>query len=209
MIIIEVLSICMYVRRTRFHTLISLLGMKHKWSIFVLLLIGCCFLVFPAFGYDPPRRAIVVSPYVQILSTRNFSVFSRNAPPAKYDVEIVEDQIGFGIGINVSTRLSENWGYFLDYAVGPLEVKYSDEDRFSIFVLGVSYSVDALGGKMILDAGYGVSHWGKWAGMIFMPSLGYSKRLTERTAGFAKVGCPIVEEHYTSFSFSTGINILF
>jgi hypothetical protein len=155
-----------------------------------------------------------------MLSARKFSVFSH--PPSRLEKDrgfgVVKDQIGFGIGINVSTQLLGQWSYFFDYAVGPLQVKYSDVDLVGIFVLGVSYSFDALRGKTIIDVGYGVSHWGKWAEMILKPSLGYSKHLTERSAVFVNVGYPIVndwfinagvEEHYTSFSFSTGINVFF
>ncbi len=163
-------------------------------------------------SYTIPRRAIYVTPYASCIYAKEL-----------YN-GFVEDQTGFGGGLNVRSEIKSFLGYFFDASYYNLKVEKDPlvsekgTDAVIIFTGGLYYSHKFDFGNFRLDIGYGAITAGNNTMTIFVPGIEYRKKFYNRIFYTIKAGYPItndwivdmdLEEKYTSFSLSGGISIIF
>ncbi len=163
-------------------------------------------------SYTVPRRAIYLTPYVSCIYAKEL-----------YN-GFVEDQLGFGGGLNVRSEINSILGYFFDASYNNLKVVkdplVSEKGTDSVIILtgGLYYTHKEDFGNLRLDIGYGAITAGNNTMTIFVPGIEYSKEFYNRISYAIKAGYPItndwivdmdLEEKYTSFSLSGGVSIIF
>jgi hypothetical protein len=161
--------------------------------------------------YKAPSREIVLSTYGGFIYANNL-----------YTVNL-EDQSGFGGGINMRTELYKNFGYLLDVFIPRLKIIEEENlteegepgpEFVAIYTGGFYYSIP--GWKF--DLSYGAISSGVNIMTIFVPGVEYNRYISKRISVIAKVGYLITndwfsdmgyEENYTSFMASVGVSMVF
>lgn len=160
--------------------------------------------------YKVPRRAIEIRPYVNILAAIDI-----------YE-DMIDNQLGFGGGLKVRNQIYGNFGYSLNVLINDLDidadVNEGDSDLFSIFSGGFYYNYKVDYGYYVFDLCYGAMAVGSSSMTIFVPSVEFRRKLTNRIFYLFEIQYPIAndwivdldfEENYTSFSLSSGIAFIF
>ncbi len=161
--------------------------------------------------YRVPSREIIISPYGGFIFAKDL-----------YTVNL-EDQSGFGGGINMRTQLYKNFGYMVDVFIPSLKIieeQNIDENgepgpKFvAIYTGGFYYSIP----NWKFDLSYGAISSGVNIMTIFVPGVEYNRKISRRISFFTRVGYLITndwfsdmgyEENYTSFMASVGLSVLF
>lgn len=166
-------------------------------------------------SYVVPQREIMLTPYISFIFAKDLY--------AGY----IEDQSGFGIGLNVQNQVYRNFGYVLDAMWTDLDIAESgslldaiDEEENSnknvLFFTGGFYYKIINGWE--IDVCYGAVTAGNNVMTIFIPSASYIRLVSPRFYLFAKASYLLTndwlnnvkyEEHYTSFALRCGISIKF
>ena len=98
------------------------------------------------------------------------------------------------------------------------DVNEGDSDLFSIFSAGFYYNYKVDYGYYVFDLCYGAMAVGSSSMTIFVPSVEFRRKLTNRIFYLFEIQYPIAndwivdldfEENYTSFSLSSGIAFIF
>ncbi len=159
-----------------------------------------------SYTYVIPRRSIEVTPYFSFLAVKNL-----------YE-NYIEDQTGFGGGLNIRTQVYGNFGYLIDASLNNLDINNGEYNSAAICIGGLYYSYKKNFGDFRFDLGYGAISAGDNAMTIFLPSIEFHKTFYKRISYIFKIGYLIpndwivdqdFKEHYTSVSLSCGIAIIF
>ncbi len=161
--------------------------------------------------YRAPSREIIISPYGGFIYAKDL-----------YTVNL-EDQSGFGGGINIRTQIYKNFGYMVDIFIPSLDIieeeNLTDDweqgtEFVAIYTGGFYYSIP----NWKFDLSYGAISSGVSIMTIFIPGVEYNRNILQRVSFFSKLGYLITndwfsdsgyEEHYTSFMLSVGLSIVF
>lgn len=185
---------------------------NHIVSLSTILLLF--FVISNADAYTAPRRMIEVRPSASAISAKNL-----------YGTEI-EDGIGYGGGLKIRAQLFGGFGYLLSGSAYTLDVNEKDEENkdviksktVSLFVGGLYFTYQTRYGLLRFDLGYGAISTGKKAETLFLPTVEFSRGLTDRLSLVAEFGLPVAndwainsefEENYTTYTLSGGIAYIF
>jgi hypothetical protein len=166
--------------------------------------------------YTVPPRMILVSPYVSYIYANN--LFENT----------IKDQSGFGAGLNIRFQIYKEFGFMLDGLYTNLEIEkvtpsglteQNNSDLVAVFAGGFYYSFffHSLT-DLRLDIAYGAITAGDNVMTIFMPGIELFLKISNRITLFTKLSCLITndwivnqdyKEHYTSYSLSAGLTIVF
>jgi len=162
-------------------------------------------------AYEIPQRKIEVKPYLYFLSPNDLGE-STSQP------RLVENKSSFGIGLKLRTQFSGRFGIVLNTAYSKFEVTENTSDDGAIFTGGGYYSRSFEFGTLTLDLGYGIIIAADKALGLVMPSLEYSRSISERMSVAFEFGLPIhndwpkdfgYKESIGSFTLSAGLIIVF
>lgn len=166
--------------------------------------------------YVVPQRMIIASPYVSVIYAKDLFQGA------------VEDQTGFGGGLNFRTQIYGDFGYMLDAMITNIKVikeeipgaeSQKESDLVAIFTGGFYYSLfyHSLS-DLRIDLCYGAITAGNQVMTIFVPGVEFFQKISNRVTLFAKLGMLITndwivdsdyKEKYTSFSLSAGLSVIF
>ena len=179
--------------------------------IFCILIILIVLLAPLMNAYDIPSRKIEVKPYL------NF-VFPNNIWEGANQVNPVDNKVAPGIGLKLRTQFSRQYGFVLNASYINFQVEENVSSDGSIFTAG-GYLAKAFGfGNFTLDFSYGIIAANKEVAGLLMPSLEYSRAISERISLALELGWPIpndwpqdfdFKENYSSFTLSLGSIIVF
>jgi hypothetical protein len=166
--------------------------------------------------YTVPPRMIIVSPYFSYIYANNLFV------------NTIKDQSGYGGGLNFRTQIYKDFGYTLDVLYTNLEIvketipgvtSEEKSDLVAIFAGGFYYSVYYFSHvDTRIDFAYGAITAGDNVMTIFIPGVEFFKKVSDRIILFTKLSWLIAndwivnldyKEHYTSFSISAGLSVIF
>ena len=167
-------------------------------------------------SYVVPQRMIIASPYVSVIYAKDLFQGA------------VEDQTGFGGGLNFRTQIYGEFGYMLDAMVTNIKVIKEDipgaesqkeSDLVAILTGGFYYSLFCHSlSDLRIDLCYGAITAGNQVMTIFVPGVEFFQKMSNRVTLFAKLGWLITndwivdseyKEKYTSFSLSAGLSVIF
>jgi hypothetical protein len=169
-----------------------------------------------SYSYTVPSRMIILSPYVSYIYANN--LFENT----------IKDQSGFGAGLNIRTQIYKDFGFMLDTLYTNLEIvketipgiaSEQKSDLVAIFTGGFYYSIYYFSqANLRINLAYGAITAGDNVMTIFVPGIEYFEQVSDRILFFAKLSWLITndwivnqnyKEHYTSFSLSAGVSIIF
>jgi hypothetical protein len=179
-------------------------------TIFLFLLIVVVTLQV-AVAYDVPTRRIEVKPYLNFLMPSDFWVDETG-------FSLVEDKTGIGFGAKIRTQIIGNFGMVLNASLTDIEVVDDSYGSSMVLTFGGFYTESTSLGNFTMDLGYGFVTAGHEATGLLMPSLEYSRPISERFAISFELGWPIVndwareyrfKENFSSIAFSLGATLIF
>jgi hypothetical protein len=169
-----------------------------------------------SYSYTAPSRMIILSPYVSYIYANN--LFENT----------IKDQSGFGAGLNIRTQIYKDFGFMLDTIYTNLEIEKNTipgiaseqkSDLVAIFTGGFYYSIYYFSqANLRINLSYGAIIAGDNVMTIFVPGIEYFEQASDRIIYFSKLSWLITndwivnldyKEHYTSFSLSAGVSIIF
>jgi hypothetical protein len=165
-------------------------------------------------AYSVPPRMILVSPYVSYIYANN--LFENT----------IKDQSGFGAGLNIRFQIYKEFGFMLDGLYTNLETEKvtiqgaeQKSDIVAIFTGGFYYSFFSHSlTDLRLDVAYGAITAGDNVMTIFIPGIEIFLKVSNRIILFTKLSWLITNdwivnqdytEHFTSFSLSAGLTMVF
>jgi hypothetical protein len=162
-------------------------------------------------AYDIPSRKIEVKPYLNFVFPNNIWEGANQANP-------VDNKVAPGIGLKLRTQFSRQYGFVLNASYINFQVEENVSSDGSIFTAGGYLSKSFGFGNMTLDLSYGIIAANKEVAGLLMPSLEYSRPISERISLALEFGWPIpndwpqdfdFKENYSSFTLSLGSIIVF
>ena len=133
----------------------------------------------------------------------------------KNGFEIVGSGIGFGAKLR--THLSGNFGAVLNASVSSIETLDGSAGNSIVASVGGYYEFGAGSGTITPDLGFGFITAGDEIIVLIMPSIEYSRPVSERLSIAVEAGLPIAndwfkdylfKENISSFSLSIGVAYL-
>jgi hypothetical protein len=162
-------------------------------------------------AYDIPPRKIEIKPYINLLMPNDIWERTGLSNP-------IDNKVAPGFGLKVRTQFSRQYGIVLNAAYMNFQVAENVSSDGGIFTAG-GYLSKAFGfGNFTLDVGYGIMAANSEVAGLLMPSLEYSRPVSERMSLAVEFGWPIpndwpqnfdFKEGYGSFELSLGTIIVF
>ena len=185
--------------------------MRKLAGVVFFLLLFCGVLIQGSYAYDIPQRQVTVKPYVNFFFPNNLWETESFAPA-------VENKMGFGAGVKVRNQFTSSFGSVLNASYSSIEVTREASGDVTMFTAGGYYSRALGAGTFIFDFSYGIIIAADESVGLLMPSLEYSRPISDRMSVALELGWPIAndwprdfsfKENYSSFTLSLGSVFVF
>jgi hypothetical protein len=180
-----------------------------KLTAFLIIISGM--FIQSTMAYDIPQRKIEVKPYLSLFFPNDlWEMESRSSS--------VDNKSAFGVGFKIRTQFNKQFGFVINTAYTSFDVTNDSSNDGAIFTVGGYYAKSFGFGNLTLDFGYGIIIASDEALGLLLPSLEYSRPITDRISIALEFGWPIpndwlrsfeLKENYSSFALSLGTAIIF
>lgn len=178
-------------------------------TLLILLLMGIS--IQSSFAYEIPQRKIEIKPYLNLFFPSDLW--------EKEDVEtVVDNKTSFGFGAKIRTQFINQFGIVLNASYINFETLNNSSNDGVIFTGGGYYGRSFGFGDLTFDFGYGIIIAAEEVLGLVMPSLEYSRPVSDRMSIAFELGLPIpndwprsmeYKENFSSFTLSVGTVIIF
>ena len=162
-------------------------------------------------AYDFPQRKIEVKPYLNLFFPSDLWE-TRSQPSA------VENKTAFGLGLKLRTQFTNQFGFVLNTSYNKFEVTGNVPNEGVIFAGGGYVEKSYNFGRLNFDLTYGIIIAADEVLALLMPTLEYSRPISDRVSIAFELGLPIpndwpkdfeYKEKLGSFTLSAGTIFLF
>lgn len=161
--------------------------------IFLIILISVVVFQF-ANAYDIPQRKIEIKPYLNLM-------FPNDLWETRTETSVVDNKTSFGFGMKIRTQFNSQFGIVFNASYLNFKtLNNSSGDGF--YFTGGGYYVKSFGfGNLTFDLGYGIIVAAEEILGLLMPSLEYSRAISDRISIALEFGLPIPNDWPKDFEY--------
>ncbi len=141
-----------------------------------------------------------------------------NLMEGDYSSTAVENKMGVGFGVKSRIQIAGSWGFIVNVSINDLQVDDSSLSTATVFTGGFYYTRKSVPGNITVDLGYGVISVADLSSTLILPSVEFSRPISDRLSISAEIGFPVandwfhtfgIKESYGSIVFSLGGTLVF
>ncbi|UCG63017.1 MAG: hypothetical protein JSV52_06980 [Candidatus Zixiibacteriota bacterium] len=146
-------------------------------------------------AYESPRREIELKPYVHLLFPDNLLKYEEGR-------SLVKNEEGIGVGLKIRTQITGPLGFVLNASVSRVKPEVSSRRASVVTTMGPFYVIKLGSGRVLLEMSYGYMSAADHAFTVFLPSIEYSYRISERVRLSAEIGLPVANDWFYDYDVS-------